>query len=188
MRVLPVGCLLAACAPVVGVIEPDGQAGTVPDPDQPSCDGMPAEVLRGVPVTRFYTGQLAYPDTWPAEDTFLTHTSVQREWVLVENAWAPDGVRLGNLDADPENAGHGVLLGAYRSSTCGMTVDAVRAWRLDDAEGTTWVEMTVTDSSGGCDEVCEMEEWVGAAVGVPIADFPFAGPVDGCVRVVDACD
>jgi hypothetical protein len=154
-----------------------------------ACADGPGELadLDAVPLTMFHQGELAPQD--PVEgDTVVLDTPVQREWSVVERRWAPEGTRFGNLDTDNRNAGHGVLLGAYRSSTCGMRVVEVGAWRVPDAEGTTYVELTVEDSSGACEDVCDMEQWVGVALAVPIVDFPFSGPVVGCVDVVDTCE
>ena len=187
-RLIPLVLALAACEPATATIDPT-------DSDAPAgpalaCDQAPASVagLDELPVTRFYAGPLALRDPPVEDDTFVAHTSVQREWSVIEGRWAPEGTRFGNLDADPEFAGHGVLAGAYRSSTCGMEVLDVQAWRLPDEDGTTYVEVTIEDSSGGCDTACSMVEWVGAAFAVPIADFPFSGPEVGGVEVVDACE
>ncbi len=192
-RLLSLLAALAACAPSTAAIDtgvPDDPA----DPGDPdslvlSCDEAPASVagLDAVPVTVFYEGQLAFPDV--AEyDTVFVETPIQREWSTVEMTWAPEGADFGSLDDDSEFAGHGVLAAAYRRSTCGMEVQDIRAWRLPDEAGTTYVELTIEDSSGGCDTACSMEEWVGAAFAVPIADFPFSGPVVGCVEVIDGCE
>ena len=178
---------LVGCAPTSAVIAPADDA---PDgPRMSACAAGPGDLseLSELPVTVFYEGPLAHQDVVEG-DTIVVDTPVQREWSVVSMQWGPDAGSFGNLDADPEGAGHGVLLGAYRSSTCGMQVVDVAAWRVPDGAGTAYVELTVEDTSGACEDVCDMEQWVGVAVGIPIADFPFSGPVVGCVDGVDTCE
>ena len=143
-------------------------------------DGLPA-----MPVTIFYAGELEASESAEAasgnRDAVVVETATQREWSTLRWDWAPQDADFGNLDADRENAGHGVFLAARAASTCGLHVHAVEAWKTDDAEQySTYVEMTVLDAGGDCDA----SVWAGAAVAVPIADFPFSGPVTGCVNVV----
>jgi hypothetical protein len=164
--------VLAACA----------ATSTEPPPARAAaCADGPADLdaLETVPVTTFYSGDLRLPDPPPAA-TFAVETAIQREWSVVQKEWAPEGATFGSLDADPEDAGHGVLLGAYRPASCGLTVGAVEAWRLpDDA---TYVALALTDAGGAC----EAEAVAGAAVAVPIADFPFSGAISWCVAVLPA--
>jgi hypothetical protein len=176
-----------ACAPAPARLDPDDSADT-DAPRVAACPDGPADLagLAPVPVTIFHLGALQMPDT-ALTPTFVYDTPVQREWSTFRS-WAPPGVDFGNLDADPENAGHGVLLGAWRSSTCGLQALDVAAWSLGDEAGTTYVELTMKDASGGCDQVCEAEGLAGAAVAVPIVDFPFSGPIVGCVDVQPGCE
>ena len=158
------------------------------------ADGPPnLEDLDEVPVTRYYEGPVQPgPD---APNPAVVHTSTQREWTVVESMWAGDvsGRPFGSLDTDAENTGHGVLLAAQRSSTCGMSVVDVRAYNVGDGPEnddryTTHVELRLRDSSGSCEDRCDMDQWMGVAIGVPIAHFPFSGEVTGCVHIEDACD
>jgi hypothetical protein len=189
LRAIPALALLVACAPATGSVDPVETRVDPEDPRPSGCSQGPADlaVLDEVPVTVFYEGPFYPLDGAFGGPTIAIETPVQREWGVWTRDWLPEGEDPGNLDDDPENAGHGVLLGAYRSSTCGLEVVDISAWALGDEAGTTHVELVVEDSSGGCADVCDMTQWVGVAAAVPIADFPFSGPISTCIVVEDAC-
>lgn len=65
------------------------------------------------------------------------------------------------------------------SSTCGLVEERYRVMRID---GVAVVDLTIEDTSGACEAVCDMDMALGAIVA-----FPKAERARGCSRIRDTC-